>query len=277
MEVLVKDLINKSLSILEDADIADREVDVWLLAEHFLKVTKEDYLKNPDITVVDTKAFEDAVAMRADHIPLQHITGVQNFCGFDFKVDERALVPRFDTEVLVEKVSDYVKDNEMRILDMCTGTGCIAIALDKMCENAKVVASDISEEALALATENNEKLGANVEFVKSDLFDEIGGLFDVIVSNPPYIKTDEIGELMEEVKVHDPRLALDGDVDGLKFYRIISASAISYLKIGGRIFYEIGYDQASDVKTILEGFGYTDIEVIKDLSGNDRVITATKR
>ena len=277
MEVLVKDLINKSLSILEDADIADREVDVWLLAEQFLKVTKEDYLKNPDITVTDTKAFEDAVAMRADHIPLQHITGVQNFCGFDFKVDERALVPRFDTEVLVEKVSDYVKDNEMRILDMCTGTGCIAIALDKMCENAKVVASDISEEALALATENNEKLGANVEFVKSDLFDEIGGLFDVIVSNPPYIKTDEIEELMEEVKVHDPRLALDGDVDGLKFYRIISASAISYLKIGGRIFYEIGYDQASDVKTILEGFGYTDIEVIKDLSGNDRVITATKR
>ncbi|MBQ2643291.1 MAG: peptide chain release factor N(5)-glutamine methyltransferase [Eubacterium sp.] len=269
--------MNKSLSILEDADIADREVDVWLLAEQFLKVTKEDYLKNPDITVTDTKAFEDAVAMRADHIPLQHITGVQNFCGFDFKVDERALVPRFDTEVLVEKVSDYVKDNEMRILDMCTGTGCIAIALDKMCENAKVVASDISEEALALATENNEKLGANVEFVKSDLFDEIGGLFDVIVSNPPYIKTDEIEELMEEVKVHDPRLALDGDVDGLKFYRIISASAISYLKIGGRIFYEIGYDQASDVKTILEGFGYTDIEVIKDLSGNDRVITATKR
>lgn len=277
MEVLVKDLINKSLSILEDANIADREVDVWLLAEHFLKVTKEDYLKNPDITVTDTKAFEDAVAMRADHIPLQHITGVQNFCGFDFKVDERALVPRFDTEVLVEKVSDYVEDKEMRILDMCTGTGCIAIALDKMCENAKVVASDISEEALALATENNEKLGANVEFVKSDLFDEIGGLFDVIVSNPPYIKTDEIEELMEEVKVHDPRLALDGDVDGLKFYRIISASAISYLKIGGRIFYEIGYDQASDVKTILEGFGYTDIEVIKDLSGNDRVITATKR
>lgn len=277
MEVLVKDLINKSLSILEDADITDREVDVWLLAEHFLKVTKEDYLKNSDITVTDTKAFEDAVAMRADHIPLQHITGVQNFCGFDFKVDERALVPRFDTEVLVEKVSDYVKDNEMRILDMCTGTGCIAIALDKMCENAKVVASDISEEALALATENNEKLGANVEFVKSDLFDEIGGLFDVIVSNPPYIKTDEIEELMEEVKVHDPRLALDGDVDGLKFYRIISASAISYLKIGGRIFYEIGYDQASDVKTILEGFGYTDTEVIKDLSGNDRVITATKR
>lgn len=277
MEVLVKDLINKSLSILEDADITDREVDVWLLAEHFLKVTKEDYLKNPDITVTDTKAFEDAVAMRTDHIPLQHITGVQNFCGFDFKVDERALVPRFDTEVLVEKVSDYVKDNEMRILDMCTGTGCIAIALDKMCEHAKVVASDILEEALALATENNEKLGANVEFVKSDLFDEIGGLFDVIISNPPYIKTDEIEELMEEVKVHDPRLALDGDVDGLKFYRIISASAISYLKIGGRIFYEIGYDQASDVKTILEGFGYTDIEVIKDLSGNDRVITATKR
>lgn len=277
MEVLVKDLINKSLSILEDADITDREVDVWLLAEHFLRVTKEDYLKNPDITVVDTKVFEDAVAMRADHIPLQHITGVQNFCGFDFKVDERALVPRFDTEVLVEKVSDYVEDKEMRILDMCTGTGCIAIALDKMCEHAKVVASDISEEALALATENNEKLGANIEFVKSDLFDEIGGLFDVIVSNPPYIKTDEIEELMEEVKVHDPRLALDGDVDGLKFYRIISASAISYLKIGGRIFYEIGYDQASDVKTILEGFGYTDIEVIKDLSGNDRVITATKR
>lgn len=277
MEVLVKDLINKSLSILEDADITDREVDVWLLVEHFLRVTKEDYLKNPDITVVDTKAFDDAVAMRADHIPLQHITGVQNFCGFDFKVDERALVPRFDTEVLVEKVSDYVKDNEMRILDMCTGTGCIAIALDKMCENAKIVASDISEEALALATENNEKLGTNVEFVKSDLFDEIGGLFDVIVSNPPYIKTDEIEELMEEVKVHDPRLALDGDVDGLKFYRIISASAISYLKIGGRILYEIGYDQASDVKTILEGFGYTDIEVIKDLSGNDRVITATKR
>lgn len=278
MEVLVKDFIENSRSKLDAAGISDASVDVWILLEEFADIKRSDYYVNQDVVLSDEELeiLNEAIDKRVKRIPLQHITGHQEFMGLDFKVNDKVLVPRQDTESLVEEVVKYIKDKDLKVLDMCTGSGCIAISVKDMCENTLVTASDISKDAIEVAMENAELNFADVEFIESDLFDEVTGKFDVIVSNPPYIRTSEIENLMDEVRVYDPKMALDGDSDGLKFYRAISKDAIDYLKTNGMIFYEIGYDQGNDVKNILEDLGYVDIKVIKDLSGKDRVVSARK-
>ena len=229
-----------------------------------------------ELNPVVAKEIEEAVEKRINHIPLQHIVGETEFMGLTFKVNDKVLVPRFDTEILVDEVVKYVGDEFYKILDMCTGSGCIAITVSDMCDNAKVVAADISKDALDVAKENNEINSTDVEFVESDLFENVEGLFDVIVSNPPYIKTEEIENLMDEVKLHDPRLALDAGEDGLEFYRRIIKDSKDYLKQDGMIFFEIGFDQAEDVSKLLDENGFKDIVVKKDLAMNDRVIFAKK-
>ena len=278
MEVLVRDIIKKAQNTLEAAGIADSQVDSWLLAEFVFGITRVKYYANMQMTVDGRSAekYNELVNQRAGHIPLQHIIGNQEFMGLTFKVNENVLIPRQDTELLVENVVDCLGNDERTVLDMCTGSGCIAVSIDRLSKDSKVTAVDISEKALEVAQENNRLNNANVTFIQSDLFTNVTGKYDIIVSNPPYIRTDEIPKLMEEVKSHEPVMALDGMEDGLYFYKKICGEASDYLNDNGKIFFEIGYDQGDDVSEILRQNRFCNIEVLKDLSGNDRVVIARK-
>lgn len=278
MEILVRDIINKAQNTLEAAGIADSQVDSWLLAEFVFGITRAKYYANMQMTVDGKSAekYNELVNQRAGHIPLQYLVGTQEFMGLTFKVNENVLIPRQDTELLVENVADCLGNGERTVLDMCTGSGCIAVSIDRLSKNSKVTAVDISEKALEVAQENNRFNNANVTFIQSDLFTNVTGRYDIIVSNPPYIRTDEIPKLMEEVKSHEPVMALDGMEDGLYFYKKICNEASDYLNDNGKIFFEIGYDQGDDVSEILRQNRFCNIEVLKDLSGNDRVVIARK-
>lgn len=278
MEILVRDIINKAQNTLEAAGIADSQVDSWLLAEFVFGITRAKYYANMQMTVDGKSAekYNELVNQRAGHIPLQHLVGTQEFMGLTFKVNENVLIPRQDTELLVENVADCLGNGERTVLDMCTGSGCIAVSIDRLSKDSKVTAVDISEKALEVAQENNRFNNANVTFIQSDLFTNVTGRYDIIVSNAPYIRTDEIPKLMEEVKSHEPVMALDGMEDGLYFYKKICNEASDYLNDNGKIFFEIGYDQGDDVSEILRQNRFCNIEVLKDLSGNDRVVIARK-
>ncbi len=233
--------------------------------------------------------YMELIKKRAARIPLQHITGVQEFMGYTFKVNPHVLIPRQDTETLVseaakpvqntprEKLSFFEKlkgRKEWEILDLCCGSGAVGISLAKICGNVKVTASDISEDAIDTASENARELRAKVKFIRGNMFNPLKGRkFDMIVSNPPYIKTNMISILQEEVKDHEPLTALDGGRDGLDFYRTIVDNAADYLKAGGFLLMEIGYDQGEDLRKMLKDSGkYSPAEVIKDLPGRDRVV-----
>lgn len=272
---------------LKKAEIPEAALDAWYLLEHVTGVSRVEYFLNMsrEVSSEQVEAYVDSIGKRASHIPLQHITGVQEFMGLTFGVNEHVLVPRQDTEVLVESVLDILKPG-MHILDMCTGSGCILISLLKLNgragENkAESVLSDsevtgigvdISEEALKVATQNAREIGVEAEFLQSDLFAKVQGQYDIIVSNPPYIRTAVIKELKEEVKFHDPFLALDGKEDGLYFYRKIIETSPQYLKSNGKLYFEIGHDQAEDVKQLMEVAGFKNVTVKKDLAGLDRVV-----
>ena len=235
-----------------------------------------------ELTEEEKIQYEECIKRRAERIPLQHITGVQEFMGLPFLVNEHVLIPRQDTEVLVEQALCLLEKEKkhkeiVRILDLCTGSGCILLSmLHYVRRKRKIdiygVGSDISKEALAVAVENAKKLGIEAKFVQGDLFENVEGSFDMILSNPPYIRTSEIERLQEEVRFHDPIKALDGKEDGLYFYRIIVKESRQYLKRGGWLIFEIGSDQAEAVKTLLQEAGYENIEVKKDLAGLDRVV-----
>ncbi|MDO4962079.1 MAG: peptide chain release factor N(5)-glutamine methyltransferase [Eubacteriales bacterium] len=222
--------------------------------------------------------FDSLIARRAKREPLQHILGSAWFMGMEFRVGPKVLIPRQDTEVLVETVLEREKDKDISVLDMCTGSGCIAAALKKLGGYSEVCASDIDEDALSIARDNAAENGVKISFILSDIFEGAGSLkFDVIVSNPPYIRSDVIATLEPEVREHDPKKALDGGPDGLKFYREIIENAGAHLKEGGRVYFEIGFDQAEAVSALLLDNGFTGIEVIKDLAGLDRVVLGRRR
>ena len=278
MEILVRDIINKAQNTLEAAGIADSQFDSWLLAEFVFGITRAKYYANMQMTVDGKSAekYNELVNQRAGHIPLQYLVGTQEFMGLTFKVNENVLIPRQDTELLVENVADCLGNGKRTVLDMCTGSGCIAVSIDRLSKDSKVTAVDISEKALEIAQENNRFNNANVTFIQSDLFTNVTGRYDIIVSIPPYIRTDEFPKLMEEVKMHEPVMALDGMEDGSYFYKKICSEASDYLNDNGKIFFEIGYDQGDDVSEILRQNRFCNIEVLKDLSGNDRVVIARK-
>ena len=248
-------------------------IDAWYLLEFVTGINRTMYFLYMDesVTSEQEEHYFCYIEKRKKHIPLQHITGVQEFMGLEFSVNEHVLVPRQDTEVLVESVLDILKP-KMEILDMCTGSGCILISLLRLGGALRGVGVDISEEALKVAKKNAEKMSVNATFLKSDLFSDVEGTFDVIVSNPPYIRTSVIQELAEEVKFHDPLLALDGKEDGLYFYRKIVKESPKYLKRNGKLYFEIGHDQAIEVKTLMEQAGFAAVGVKKDLAGLDRVV-----
>ena len=281
-EFELKDLIKDGIEKLQKASDLDATVDAWLLAEEVLGITRVQYFINPQrlVNKEDADKFFKFIDMRCNKIPLQHITGKQEFMGLSFNVNEDVLIPRQDTELLVEMVLNYLKQkiqgNNVDVLDMCTGSGCIAISIKKLAENVDVTAVDLSQNALKVAIDNAKQLDAKVTFIESDLFENVSGKYDIIVSNPPYIRKSDIETLMEEVKNHEPMMALDGDEDGLIFYKKISEKLKEYLSNDGMIFYEIGYDQGKTVPDILKQYNFKDINVYKDLSGNDRVVIARK-
>lgn len=214
----------------------------------------------------------EAVQKRLNHIPLGYIFGKSYFYGREFKVDENVLIPRQDTEILIEKICDDIKsrNEKFSVLDIGTGSGAIAITIQKETDS-KVLAVDVSEKALKIAKQNAKTLEADVDFVKSDLFENIEGKFDFIVSNPPYIETSVIETLDAEVKFNEPILALDGGDDGLDFYRKIIKEAPNYLNKGGKLYFEIGYNQAEALKTLMKD-NFRNILVYKDYGNNDRVV-----
>lgn len=221
-----------------------------------------------------TREYSDAVLARASRVPLQYLTGKQDFMGLTFHVDERVLIPRQDTETLAELVLRENPEENIRLLDLCTGSGCLAVSLAVLGGYEEVDAGDISPDALEVAEENGRRLGGNVHFVESDLFSALdpGKAYDVIVSNPPYIPTEVIEGLEPEVRDYEPRMALDGSGDGLAFYRRLAAESPSHLKPGGRLYLEIGWDQGESVEALLRENGFEDIEVVRDDAGNCRVV-----
>ena len=260
---------------LKNAQIEDADLDAWYLLEYVTGVSRTMYFMdmNCEVSEEEEREYFRCVETRATHVPLQHITGVQEFMGLPLYVNEHVLVPRQDTEVLVESVLDILEP-EMRVLDMCTGSGCILISLMKLCNLANVigVGADISEEALRVSRKNAEQLGVEATWIHSDLFSKVEGQYDVIVSNPPYIRTSVIEGLKEEVKFHDPFIALDGKEDGLYFYRRIVDESPNYLKKGGKLYFEIGHDQGDDVSGLMKVAGFSGVTVKKDLAGLDRVV-----
>ncbi|MGN0354865.1 MAG: peptide chain release factor N(5)-glutamine methyltransferase [Muricoprocola sp.] len=257
---------------LENTGIDDPDSDAWGLFEfvtgmdrtHFFLENREE-MKNEE-----RKKLEELTALRCERVPLQQITGYQYFYGRRFSVNEHVLIPRQDTECLVEETLQKVKSGD-RVLDLCTGSGCIAVTIAKE-KRAAVVGADISAQALKIARKNAKDLEADVLFVEGDLFETVEGEFDCIVSNPPYIPAREIPHLMPEVREHEPVLALDGSEDGLFFYRKITHQAPEFLKPGGWLLFEIGYDQGISVPEIMKLAGFKNIEVKKDLAGHDRVV-----
>lgn len=266
---------------LEAAGVPDADLDAWYLLEFVTGISKARYYGNPEAGIDEREAlkYRDVIRQRAERIPLQHITGEQEFMGFSFQVDEHVLIPRQDTETLVEEALGVLKP-KMKILDLCTGSGCILLSLLKLGEKQgiaglKGTGADISREALKVAEENGRRLEIpedRVAWVRGDLFENLEGPFDLLVSNPPYIPSGELSGLQEEVRLHDPALALDGHEDGLYFYRRIAAEAGKYLRDGAYLMLEIGWDQGEAVSTLLEVAGYREVKVKKDLSGNDRVV-----
>lgn len=261
---------------LAEAQIEEAGLDARLLLEAVCHTSRNDLLVHGDREVNEEQiaCYRGLIGKRAQRIPLQHLTGVQEFMGLTFQVGPEVLIPRQDTEILVEEVMRNLHDG-MRILDMCTGSGCILISLLHYSNDCVGTGVDISGEALAVASENSRQiLGAErkVTFIQSDLFTEVEGIFDVIVSNPPYIRTDVIETLMPEVKDHEPVSALDGKEDGLFFYRKIIEESKKHLQLGGMLFFEIGYDQAKEVSNLMAQAGYKEIEVVKDYAGLDRVV-----
>lgn len=261
---------------LEKAGIQEAALDARLLLEEVCRTDRNTLLVHGDraVTEEEETQFRIFIERRSTHEPLQQITGWQEFMGLRFSVTEDVLVPRQDTETLVEEVMRYLRDG-MEILDVCTGSGCILLSLLRYSNGCRGVGCDISEKALAVAGQNAKELGISAQFIQSDLFESIEGRFEYIVSNPPYIRKDMIPTLMEEVRDHEPLIALDGGENGLDFYRKITREATEHLYSGGMLFFEIGYDQGEAVKLLMEEEGYEEVTVSQDLAGLDRVVYGT--
>ncbi len=263
---------------LTAAEVPDADLDAWYLLEWCTGVSRSHYLAYPDeiISHDQEEQYRASLVKRERRIPLQQITGEQEFMGLSFYVNEHVLIPRQDTEILVEETAKFLRDG-MQFLDLCTGSGCILLSLLHLKPGVEGTGVDLSPEALKVAEKNRERLGAKAALIQSDLFDKIESAFNVIVSNPPYIKRAEIETLMDEVRLHEPYMALDGHEDGLYFYRKIAEEAPKYLRAGGGLFLEIGCDQGACVAELLRQQGFADVKVVKDLAGLDRVVEGFNR
>ena len=259
---------------LKEAQLEEAQLDARLLLEEICGTDHNTLLCHGDreVSEAEEEQYRKTIEQRAQHVPLQHILGYQDFMGLRFQVNEHVLIPRQDTEILVEEAMRYLHDG-MRILDLCTGSGCILLSLLHYSNDCEGTGVDISKEALQVAALNAELLGIKADFLKSDLYEKVTGKFDLLVSNPPYIERKVIPTLMEEVREYDPYIALDGGEDGLDFYRRIIGGAQDYLKRGGQILMEIGSGQAQAVSELLREAGFKEIDVCRDFAGLDRVVS----
>lgn len=267
----------KGRTILTEHQIEDASVDAWLLMEFVTGMSRTRFFVDgmSQMKSEEEERYFQLIEKRAGRIPLQHLTGVQEFMGFEFMVNEHVLVPRQDTELLVLEAEKQLRSSSgenLEVLDMCTGSGCIAISLKARNPQIQCIAADISEKSLEMAKKNAEKMQSEIVFVHTDMFSNITGTFDMIVSNPPYIPTKVIESLEEEVRLYDPFSALDGKEDGLYFYRILAKESPRFLKDGGWIYMEIGHDQSASVEALLKEAGFEEIRTEKDLAGLDRVV-----
>lgn len=291
-KITIMQAVRQGAGKLLESGIENADYDSFSLLSAINGMDRSYYFAHGDAVVPETDyvCFCEYIERRAAHEPLQHILGKAWFFGYEFDVSPHVLIPRQDTEVLVEEALKEIADGSY-VLDMCTGSGCIILSIAMQHQLGLGIGADLSKEALAVAEKNKNRLGAGqVRLVQSDLFDafmaapgqetsaDSGNMqnaamkFDVIVSNPPYIKTAVIPTLSEEVRLHDPMLALDGMADGLHFYRKITEQAVHFLKPGGWLMYEIGCEQAADVCALMRAQGFTALSVVKDLAGLDRVV-----
>lgn len=289
----IREVLTNIRERLQNAGIEDFEYESWAFLDWKLHIDRAEFYMNPDGKVKEEllEELERVLKQREQRVPLQYLMGECEFMGYDFYVDERVLIPRQDTECLVELAVESIREkkvklgqeyseadhgenvSKVKVLDLCTGSGCIGISVAKLCPDTEVTLADISEGALSVAKKNADNLGADVTLIRGNLFENIEGRFDYILSNPPYIPSEVIEGLMPEVKEHEPRLALDGEVDGLSFYRKIINEAPDYLNPEGRIYFEIGAEQGKDLIRLMDERGFSEVKVHKDLAGLDRIVT----
>lgn len=288
MKYTNRQLLHEGQERLKAAGITEADADAWILFAGTTGLDRTAYLMRGSESVKDetVEKYFEKIRRRTDREPVQYIEGTAPFMGYDFAVNENVLIPRMDTEILVcealkeadRMCRERLHGTDVRVLDMCTGSGCIIeslyLLLKKNGYEIKAEASDVSEKALETAKLNAERLNAEIKFSKGNLFENVNGTFNMILSNPPYIRSSVIEELEPEVREHEPRLALDGTDDGLYFYREITSKAGEYLEDGGILMFEIGYDQGMEVSQLCMQNGYSDVKVIKDFAGLDRVVSA---
>lgn len=268
------------------AGVAEAALDARLLLEYICRTDRNELIVHADRgrSGMEEQFYRTVIEKRAERVPLQHIVGGQEFMGLWFRVNEHTLIPRQDTEILVEEAMRHLGDG-MRILDLCTGSGCILLSLLKYSNECEGVGIDLSGEALMVARENAEQLGIKAAFLEGDLFAPLAEftsdrtadrLFDMIVSNPPYIETAVIGTLMPEVREHEPFMALDGGEDGLRFYRKIIAEAPAHMRKGAHLLFETGCGQGEAVASLMRAAGFGQVGIYKDYAGLDRVVSGVK-
>ena len=275
------ELKKRGTEVLLDAGIENADYDALTLLLHVSGLSKIQYSvgQRDEVSNAVEEQFMELLERRAKHEPLQYIIGNTGFMGYTFFCEEGVLIPRYDTEVLVDRAVKCAPSRTLHVLDLCTGSGCIGISFYLLRKEAgftdRVVLADISDQALSLAEKNKNSLSADLEIRKTDMYSGLKDeKYDIILSNPPYIPTKVIETLSEEVRDFEPLLALDGDEDGLKFYRLIVSGAREHLEPNGMIMLEIGHDQGMAVKGLLEDAGFSNVQIISDLGGTDRVVTA---
>lgn len=268
----LRGILNEGERKLASAGVPEAKLNAWYLFAHCFSITKSQFFLRADEETQESDCghYRELLEKRSQRIPLEHLTGETEFMGLPFFVNENVLIPRQDTECLVEEVLKFCDGAD--VLDLCTGSGCIGISLAKLGHCKSVMLSDISAEALEMAKKNAENNEVKVQIVESDLFQSIQGRFDLVVSNPPYIRSGEIPKLMPEVCEYEPLRALDGSGDGLLFYRSIIQQIGSFLKNDGKVFFEIGADQGEAVSQLMEQDGFRNVEVKQDLAGLDRIV-----
>lgn len=272
----IKEAIKYGSDLLKENKIEDYSIKVKILISFITGIKKDILINYEDVEILDNKLeiYIYNLNKIIEGVPIQYITKKQEFMGLDFFVDENVLIPQPDTEILVEEVLKISKlyNKKINILDLCTGSGAIAVSLAKYIKDVNIIATDISENAIEIAEKNAIKNNVEnkIKFVVSDMFKNIENEFDIIVSNPPYIETKEIEKLSKEVK-NEPIIALDGGNDGIKYYKIIADNYNKFLNIGGYLLLEMGYNQGESVSKL-----FKNSEIKKDLSGNNRVILVKK-
>ena len=282
----IRDALKRGCEVLEGAGSESPRLDAQVLLLAVLREERTVLVSHPEreLASQEEQLYNQYISERALGKPVSYITGMKEFMGLEFAVNEAVLIPRPETELLVEEAVRVLNGKAMRVLDLCTGSGAITVSIRHFVPQAEVTATDLSEEALKVARENAERLTAGgIRFLQGDLFEAFSNLqapgselFNLIVSNPPYIPAKVIDGLMPDVKDFEPRLALDGGTDGLDIYRRLIPQAAEHLAPGGVLLLEIGFDQGETVPDLCRQAGLGNIAVLKDLAGLDRVVRAER-